>query len=218
MGKEINLLQHYPKTARKTNARAQEKTADVHRIARQFGKEYFDGDRLYGYGGYSYHPRFWERVIPDFVSYYHLSSSSRILDVGCGKGFMLYDVLRLVPGIAVCGVDISSYALATALPEVRPFLQKGSADSLPFPDKIFDLVISINTVHNLPLYECKRAIQELERVGRHAFLTVDAYRNEEEKKRMDAWNLTALTYMSTKEWKKVFAKVDYTGDYYWFFP
>lgn len=219
MGKEINLMVNYPKTKRNVEERSSEKTEEDRRIARLFGKEYFDGDRKYGYGGYSYHPRFWQPVVPTFQEYYKVTPQSKILDVGCGKGFMLYDFMQLIPGITVAGVDISEYAIENAKEEVKPFLKVADARDLPFEDKSFDLVISITTVHNLDREGCKRALQEIERVSRKdKFITVDAYRNEEEKKRMDKWNLTALTYMHIDEWKKFFDEVGYTGDYYWFIP
>jgi ubiquinone/menaquinone biosynthesis C-methylase UbiE len=216
---EVNLLKNYPHTQRNLTDRQARKSAEDIRIARQFAREYFDGDRRHGYGGYQYHPRFWRLVVPDFQRQYGLTAGSRVLDVGCAKGFMLYDFTRLIPGISVTGVDLSRYAIDNALEEVRPFLQRADARKLPFSDQSFDLVISINTIHNLPPEECKQALREIQRVTKkHAFLTVDAYRNDEEKERMTMWNLTALTYMHVEEWAALFQEVGYQGDYYWFIP
>ncbi len=216
---EINLLKNYPKSKRNLKIRASDKTPEIRRVARKFGKEFFDGDRMYGYGGYNYNPRFWRPVIPDFEKYYHLTNKSRVLDVGCGKGFMLHDFLKLIPGISVAGIDISLYAIRKAMVDVAPFLRVGNARKLPYKDRSFDLVISINTVHNLPLKECQAALREIMRVSKkYAFITVDAYRNKREKERMEAWNLTALTYMSVPQWKKLFDRVGYRGDYWWFIP
>ena len=215
---EIDLLVNYPKTKRKVEERGQEKTEEDRRIGRLFGQQYFDGDRRYGYGGYNYFPRFWQPVVPDFKKYYGLTDKSSILDVGCAKGFMLHDFSVLIPGIKVRGVDVSNYALDHALEDMKPFLSLANATKLPFADKSFDLVIAINTIHNLPLEECKLALKELQRVAKRAFLTVDAYRTDEEKIRMDAWNLTALTYMHVDQWKELFKEVGYTGDFYWFIP
>ena len=219
MGKEIDLMVNYPKAKRNLEQRAAEKTDGERSIARQFGKDFFDGDRRYGYGGYSYHSRFWEPVIPTFKEFYNLTAESRILDVGCGKGFMLYDFAQLIPEIMVAGIDISEYAIANAKEEVKPFVKVGDARELPFENNSFDLVISITTVHNLEREGCKKSLQELERVSSGGkFITVDAYFNDEEKKRMDMWNLTALTYMHTDEWKDFFEEAGYTGDYHWFIP
>jgi len=219
MGKEIDLMVNYPKAKRNLEQRAAEKTDGERSIARQFGKDFFDGDRRYGYGGYSYHSRFWEPVIPTFKEFYNLTAESRILDVGCGKGFMLYDFAQLIPEIMVAGIDISEYAIVNAKEEVKPFVKVGDARELPFENNSFDLVISITTVHNLEREGCKKSLQELERVSSGGkFITVDAYFNDEEKKRMDMWNLTALTYMHTDEWKEFFEEAGYTGDYHWFIP
>ena len=215
---EIDLLVNYPKTKRNVNERGMQKTEEDRLVGRQFGQEYFDGDRRFGYGGYNYQSRFWQPVVPTFAKHYNLSSISSVLDVGCAKGFMMHDFAQIIPGINLQGLDISEYAILHSLENMRPLICLGNAKELPFADKNFDLVISINTVHNLPPTECAQALREIQRVGRHAFITVDAYRTPEEKDRMDAWNLTALTYMHVDEWKALFKQVGYTGDYYWFIP
>jgi SAM-dependent methyltransferase len=214
---EINLLDHYPRARRPIDERAARITAADRAIARRFGPEFFDGDRLHGYGGYAYHPRFWTETVSRFRDHYRLAHDTAVLDVGCAKGFMLYDFMRLSPRLRVAGIDISPYACANAPPEVQPYLQVGDARALPYADRSFDLVVSINTVHNLALAECKQALREIQRVSRgHAFIVVDAWRTEEERRRMQAWNLTALTYMHARDWEHLFAEVGYTGDYYWF--
>ena len=214
---EINLLDHYPQSKRAIEERAKQITEEHRKIARKFDKEFFDGDRLSGYGGYSYHPRFWQETVKRFKEYYHLDKNSEILDVGCAKGFMLHDFKQLLPELTIAGIDISQYAIDNAIEDMRPYIQVGDASELPFPDNSFDLIISINTIHNLPLKQCKKAFQEIERVSRsHSFITVDAWRNEIEKERMLKWNLTAQTYMHVDEWKLLFEEVGYTGDYYWF--
>jgi len=219
MGKEIDLLINYPKAKRNVEERGASKSEEDRALARQFGKDFFDGDRKNGYGGFKYMPKFWQPVIPTFQDYWNLDSNSSLLDVGCAKGFMLYDLSLAIPNIKIAGIDISEYAISNAIEEVKPFLSVANAMSLPFDDNSFDVVISINTVHNLDREECAKALQEIERVSKgKSFITVDAYRNEEEKNRMFAWNLTAKTIMSVEEWKEFFDKIGYTGDYYWFIP
>ena len=214
---EINLMDKYPRSKRPIEERGKQITEEHRRIARKFGKEYFDGDRLSGYGGYTYHPRFWQEPVKRFRDFYHLDKNSAILDVGCGKGFMLHDFKQLIPELTIAGIDISQYAIENAIEDMRSYVQVGDASELPYPDKSFDLVISINTIHNLPLDRCKKALQEIKRVSRsHSFITVDAWRNDEEKERMLKWNLTAQTYMHVSDWKLLFKEAGYTGDYYWF--
>jgi len=213
---EVNLLDLYPRSKRPIDERGKLVTEEHRRIARQFGKDYFDGDRLYGYGGYSYNPRFWQATVKRFRDYYRLAEDASVLDVGCAKGYMLHDFKELMPKLKITGIDISEYGISHAIEDVKLYLRAGNAKKLPFKDKSFDLVICINTVHNLPLEECQQAIREIQRVGKHAFITMDAFRNEKERESMLKWNLTALTYMHVDDWKKLFAEAGYTGDYYWF--
>jgi len=219
MGKEIDLLANYPKAKRNVKARGLDKTEKDREIARRFGKEFFDGDRSHGYGGFSYNPRFWTPVIPTFKDYFSLSSNSSLLDIGCAKGFMLYDISKNIPGISISGIDVSEYAITNSIKDIKGNLQVADARNLPFDDKSFDVVISINTIHNLEIEDLTLALSEIERVSRgKSFITVDAYNSSEEKERMDAWNLTAKTIMSVDEWVTFFKDVGYTGDYYWFIP
>ena len=214
---EINLLDRYPRSKRPIEERGKLVTEEHQRIARHFGEEYFDGDRLFGYGGYSYHPRFWQATVKRFRDHYHLADDASVLDVGCAKGFMLHDFKELMPKLTMAGVDISEYAIGHAVEPVKPYLRVADAKKLPWDDNSFDLVISINTVHNLPSEQCKQALGEIQRVSRaHSFVTMDAWRTEEEHQRLLKWNLTALTYMHVEEWKRLFAEVGYIGDYYWF--
>jgi len=214
---EIDLMKYYPKSPKPLSSRIMVSDDDL-RIARQFGKEYFDGDRKYGYGGYYYNPRFWTETVKHIRDYYKLSPDGSILDVGCGKGFMLHDLKLLMPCTTITGVDISEYAYENAIDDIKPFMKVGDAKELPFADKSFDLVTAINTVHNLPVDECKQAIREIQRVSRiNAFIVVDAWRNEEERERHFKWVVTCVTAMHVDEWKNLFTEVGYTGDFFWTF-
>ena len=219
MGIEINLMENYPRTKRNIDERGKTKTEENRGIARQFGKEFFDGSRDHGYGGFNYNPKYWQPVIPDFQRYYNLTKNSTVLDIGCAKGFMLYDMTQLIPGIDVKGVDVSEYAIENAMENVKPHCQVACATHLPFEDKSFDLVVSITTLHNLERDDLAKALQEIERVTqKNSFITLDAYHDDEEKIRMEQWNLTAKTVLHVDEWKQFFKEVGYTGDYYWFIP
>lgn len=219
MGKEIDLLVNYPKPNRDVTGRAQSKSEDDRALARKFGKEFFDGDRSHGYGGFSYNPRFWEPVVPTFQSHWNIVPGNSLLDIGCAKGFMMYDFHRLIPDIKVEGIDISDYAIENGMEDMKPFMQVASADDLPYEDNSFDYAISITTLHNFDDDNLIKALKEIERVSKKgSFITVDAYTNDEEKERMYAWNLTAKTILHVDEWKLLFEEAGYTGDYYWFMP
>ncbi len=219
MGQEIDLLVNYPRTKRNVDERGATKTEADREVARRFGREFFDGDRRHGYGGFSYMPRFWQPVIPTLRRHFGLTAKDSVLDVGCAKGFMLHDMVQLITGITVKGVDVSRYAIENAIEDMKPHVQVADARVLPFGDKSFDVVIAINTIHNLDRPDCARALREIERVSRRgSYVTVDAYCSEEEKQRMFAWNLTAKTIMHVDEWKAFFAEAGYSGDYFWFVP
>ena len=211
---ELNLLDSLPQTKRQP--RQGVATQADRDIACRFGMEYFDGPRTQGYGGYVYDGR-WKSVATRLREHYGLSESASILDIGCAKGFLLHDLKELMPKASVAGIDISTYAYERAMESVRPFIRVGNAKELPWPDHSFDLVLAINTIHNLDLRECRQALREIQRVSRkYAYVVVDAYRTEEQRQRLLDWILTAKTFMHVDEWKRFFSEVGYTGDYYWF--
>jgi ubiquinone/menaquinone biosynthesis C-methylase UbiE len=213
----INLMDQYPRSKRPIQDRGNAISEEHRAIARRFDEEFFDGDRLYGYGGYHYHPRFWQETVKRFSEHYQLTPDASILDIGCGKGFMLHDFQELMPQARLSGIDISKYAIANAMNSIRNKLQVADAMHLPFPDHSFDLVISINSIHNLDREGCILALHEIQRVTRsNAFITVDAWRNEQEKVNLLKWILTAKTFMHIDDWATLFTEAGYTGDYYWF--
>ncbi len=187
--------------------------AECAEVAIQYGREYWDSDRKYGYGGFYYDGR-WRTVAEDIVKYYGLQPGASILDVGCGKGFLLYEFTQVLAGAQVAGIDISRYAIDNAKEEVKPFLQVGNAAKLPFNDHSFDFVVSINTLHNLYIYDLWQALQEIERVARGPkYVTIEAYRDEREKVNLMYWQLTCRAFHTPAEWDWMFNQTGYTGDY-----
>ena len=214
----FNLLKFYPKSNRPIDERGNNVTEEDRAIARKFDKEYFDGERLTGYGGYKYNPKFWKKTAEFIVDHYNLTNNSKILDIGCAKGFLMYELLLILPEAEILGIDISAYSKLNSLEVVKKNIFVGNANNLPFKSKYFDLVLSINTLHSLPLIDCKQAFREIIRVTKNnSFVMNDAWRNNDEKESMLKWNLTGLTYMSCKDWIKLFSELKYEGDYYWFF-
>lgn len=187
--------------------------AESSAIAKQYGKDYWDGDRKFGYGGYKYDGR-WLPLAQTIAKHYGLKAGDRILDVGCGKGFMLHEFTRAVPGAQVAGLDISAYAISNAKEEVKPFLTQGTAAKLPYPDKSFDFVYSNGTLHNLHAADLHAAIKEIERVGKkHKYICVESYRNEEEKANLLYWQLTCASFYTPADWAWIYGQCGYTGDY-----
>ena len=214
MNKEVNLLARYPKARRNVKARLGNKEEN-RRIALQFGKEYFDGTREQGYGGYRYDGR-WLPIAEDMVRHFGLKAGDRILDVGCGKGFLVKDLMKACPGLEAFGIDISEYAVMNCEPEVVGRLHVGNAIQLPFPDNSFKAVVSINTIHNLERSGCIRALREMQRLAPgFGYVQVDAYRSPEERQIFEDWMLTARTYGTPADWRQILREAGYTGDHFW---
>jgi SAM-dependent methyltransferase len=185
--------------------------------AKEYEADYWDGDRRFGYGGYRYDGR-WKPVAQRLIAHYGLTGASRILDLGCGKAHLLHELKLLLPGAEVLGLDISAHGLATAPEAIRPFLRQGRAqDPLPFPDKHFDLVLSLGCVFNLEIDDLAKALGEIERVGRRAYVMVESYRNDRELFNLQCWALTCESFFSEREWIWLFGHFGYTGDFEFIF-
>ena len=242
--REFNLLEKSHPQSTKRKVEPGWRTTENKIIAKRYDREFFDGDRINGYGGYTYDGR-WRHVVEAMKEHYNINSESAILDIGCAKGFLLFDLQDMIPGIKVAGLDVSEYAINKAMDgyvkylidkqglseeeakkkeeearkKVLPHMTIGDCEKLPWPDNSFDVVLAINTIHNLPIERCRTAIKEIMRVCKpqgHKFISVDAYSNEEQKQRMECWVLTAETVMSVDEWIKFYEESGYDGDYYWF--
>jgi ubiquinone/menaquinone biosynthesis C-methylase UbiE len=209
----VDLMYKYPVTKNRLNERVNPTQQDK-LIAKKFGKEFFDGDRKHGYGGFNYDPKFWTETIKLFIEKYNLNEKSSVLDVGCGKGYMLVDLLKAIPNLRIAGIDISEYAIKNSHELVKNKLQVGNCLDLPFTDNSFDLVISINTIHNLDEAGCIKALQEIERVKRnHSYVVVDGWNSPGEEADLKSWVLTAVTILKASEWELLFEKAGYNGDY-----
>lgn len=187
--------------------------AECAEVAGKWGVDYWDGERRFGYGGMRYDGR-WRPVAQALADHYHLMAGQRVLDIGCGKAFLLYELTQVVPGLEVAGIDISEYGIANAKEEVRPHLQVGNCVQLPYPDRSFDLVLSLNVFHNLFSPELKAALGEMQRVSRgRGYCCVESYRNEREKANLLYWQLTCRQFATPAEWVWFFGEYGYTGDH-----
>ncbi len=211
---ELNFLEKYQKSTERNYVERviSHDKAECATVAGHWGRDYWDGERQYGYGGYTYDGR-WLPIAEDIAAHYELKPGDRILDIGCGKAFLLYEFTCAVPGIEVTGIDVSSYGIANSKEEVRGNLREGAAQNLPWADNSFDFVYSINTFHNLGLPDLKQAVMEMERVSKgSSWLCVESYRNEREKMNLLYWQLTCQSFHNTNAWKWLLAEWGFSGD------
>ena len=212
---EINFLTKYQKATKRDYIKRvlDGDKAACAKVAKKWGKDYWDGNRKYGYGGYHYDGR-WRPIAEDMVKHFDLKSGDKVLDIGCGKAFLLYELTQVVQGIEIHGLDISKYGIAHSKEEIRKHLKLGDCTSLPWKDNSFDFVYSINTFHNLEVFGLEKAIKEMQRVSKSkAWLCVESYRNEIEKANLLYWQITCMSFYNTEEWRWLFEEWSYQGDY-----
>ena len=213
---EINFMESLHKNTKRdyTERIVKYDKAECAELACKYGMEYWDGARQYGYGGYKYMDGYWKPVAEAMIKYYNLPDNAKILDIGCGKGFLLYELSRLLPNAQVFGIDKSAYAVENAKEEVKANIKLGNATSLPYIDNSFDFVYALGCMHNLYNFELMDAMKEMERVGKqHKYTMQESYRNETERINMCNWQLTQHSFYSTEEWVWFFKMAGYTGDY-----
>ena len=161
------------------------------------------------------HPK-WIRhqIILQLVEEFIPLRDSLILDVGCGKGYLLHEMKLLLPDLTISGFDISNHGIATAKQEVKEqlFIHRAQ-DSFPFQKDEFDLAISLGCLHNLRIFELEIALKEMERVASNGYLMLESYRNEQEQFNLQCWALTCESFFDTKEWTWLFEHLGYKGDY-----
>ena len=215
MGRLLNIVTPLHKmTARKYIDRMVDEKVHCMLKAKEYESDYWDGDRRYGYGGYKYMEGRWKPVAEALIETYNLTNESKVLDVGCGKAFLLYEVKLLLPGIELIGFDISVHGLSDAKDEIRDNLFRYRAqDRYPYGDNHFDLVISLGCIHNLRIFELETTVKEIERVGKNKYVMVESYRNEQEQFNLQCWALTAESFFDTAEWIWLYNHFGYSGDY-----
>ena len=214
MGKLLDLVTHlHKKTQRSYIDRMVDDKVHCMLKAKEYEFDYWDGDRRYGYGGYKYDGR-WKEVAEKFIEIYNLQSNVKILDIGCGKAFLLYELNQLLPDAEIHGFDISNYGISVAPETIKEHLFLHSAqDKLPYENQYFDLVLSLGCFHNLRIFEIQTAISEMERVGKNKYIMLESYRNEQEQFNLQCWALTCESFFDKAEWIWLYDHFGYTGDY-----
>ncbi|HJJ42270.1 MAG TPA: class I SAM-dependent methyltransferase [Methanocorpusculum sp.] len=216
MGELVNFITPlHKKTKRDCLARMVDDKVACMVKAKEYEYDYWDGDRRYGYGGYTYRPGYWKPVAEKLIERYHLGPKSKVLDVGCGKGYLLYELQLLIPDLEITGFDISKHGLSCSHPDFKGHLFNHRAEDIPYPfkDKEFDLVISLTCLHNLRIFDLQKALSEIMRVGKQQYVAVESYRNEQEMFNLECWALTAESLFDFDEWVWLYKHFGYTGDY-----
>jgi ubiquinone/menaquinone biosynthesis C-methylase UbiE len=215
VNKEIKLVTNlHLKTKRKYLERMMDNKIKCMIEAKKYKKNYWDGDRKFGYGGYKYIPGRWEGVAKKLIKKFKLNSSSKILDVGCGKAFLLYEIKKIIPNIKIFGFDVSKYAikLAPKILKKNIFIHRAE-EKYPYKKNYFDLVISLGCLHNLSIFNLKKALKEISRVGKNKYIMVESYKNNKQLFNLQCWALTCDSFFSQKEWKWIFKEFSYNGFY-----
>ncbi len=183
-------------------------------IAKKYSFDYWDGNRKYGYGGYKYIPGRWKKAAHKIIKDYSLKDGSKILDIGCGKGYLLYEIFLINPNIELYGFDISSHGIRSVPKEIKKNIIKHNIKKkFPYSSKKFDLAISLGTLHNLNLIELKTSITEINRVSKKNYVMVESYRNNLELFNLQCWALTCDSFFTPNEWKWIFKLYGYNGDF-----
>ena len=215
MGKLVNYVtQLHQSTSRNYIDRMMDDKVHCMKMAKEYEADYWDGDRRFGYGGYKYLAGRWKPVAQALIKNYNLSNESSVLDIGCGKGYLLYEMKLLLPNLRISGFDISNHGIATAKQEVKEqlFIHRAQ-DPFPFHKNEFDLAISLGCLHNLRIFELEIALKEMERVASNGYLMLESYRNEQEQFNLQCWALTCESFFDTKEWVWLYEYFGYKGDY-----
>ena len=211
--KIVNFItKNHLKTKRNYIGRMKNNKVEAMKIARKYDFDYWDGNRRYGYGGYNYIDGYWTSTAKKIIKFYNLNNNSSILDIGCGKGFLLFEIKKLLPGISVKGIDISRYSIKNAKNEIKSSLMVSDVRRYKIKKK-FDLIISINCLHNLQIFELTNVIKKIVKNSRKSYIAIEGYKNIEELFNLQCWALTANTFFSKKEWQWFFKKNNYKGEF-----
>ena len=212
---EIKLVTSlHKKTKRNYLERMNNQKIKCMKIAKKYEYDYWDGKRKYGYGGYKYIPGRWTNVAKKIIKKYKLSNQSKILDIGCGKAHLLFEIKKLLPKIKMVGIDRSKHGLRNAPTEIKPnLIQYNINKGLPFKKNSFDLVITLACLHNLEINKLIKILKQIQNISKKKYIMVESYRNEKELFNLQCWALTCESFFSKEEWKYLFNSTGYDGDY-----
>ena len=211
MGRHIDIG-YFKKPIKIRSKVAKERTVINKMYAWELGKEYYDGSRLNGYGGFKYDGR-WLKLLPKLIKRYNLNKKSKVLDLGCKKGFLLKDLNILIPGVTSYGIENHPYALKKAV-KCNSKLIQSEYYNLPFKNKYFDFTIAFNSLYMQNLGDVIKSLKEIERVSKNSYVILASGENDYERNKFYKWTLIGTTILLKKEWKTLFKTINFSGDYY----
>ena len=207
------ITSNHKKTSRNYLARMKNNKPEIMKISKKYNFHYWDGNRKFGYGGYKYDGR-WKLIAKKIIKKYKLNKNSRILDVGCGKGFLVYELTKLLNSKNIYGIDISRYSINKSPKIIRKNLSvKDCRKGLNYKKKYFDLILSINLIYNFSIYEIKNFLRNIVKISKKSYISTESYRNERELFNLQCWALTAESFFSEKEWNWIFKSYGYNRDF-----
>ena len=210
--RKFNLLSEYSKSQTIRYVSANLRKIEHRIVASYKNKEFYDGDRNYGYGGFKYDGR-WLKLLPKIIKKYKLTKKSKVLDLGCKKGFLLKDLNILIPGIKSYGIENHSYALKKAV-KCKSKLIKSEYYNMPFKNKYFDFVIAFNSLYMQNLGDVIKSLKEIKRISKKSYIVLASGENDQERNKFYRWTLIGTSILLKKEWKTLFKKIKFKGDYY----
>lgn len=211
MGKHIDI--GYFNNKLKIRSKVANKRSIINKIeAWELGREYYDGKRINGYGGFKYDGR-WLKLLPKIIKKYKLNKNSKFLDIGCKKGFLLKDLNSLVPGIKSYGLENHEYPLKK-IKKLKSKIIMSDYYNLPYKDKYFDFVIAFNSIYMQSLGDVIKTLKEINRVSKNSYIVLASGEDEKEIQKFYKWTLIGTTIQLKKDWIKLFKKIGYKGDYY----
>ena len=211
MGRFLDIG-YFKKAVKVRSKYAKTRTVINKMYAWELGKEYYDGKRINGYGGFKYDGR-WKTMLPRIIKRYKLTKKSKVLDLGCKKGFLLKDLNILIPGIKSYGIENHTYAIKKAV-KCKSKLILSDYYKIPFKNKYFDFVIAFNSLYMQNLGDVIKSLKEIKRVSKKSYIVLASGENDLERNKFYRWTLIGTSILLKKEWKTLFKKIKFKGDYY----
>ena len=214
--KKISLFENYSKNInqRLLYRNARELISNKY-IASLKGKDFYDGHRDQGMGGYKYDKR-WSNVAFKLVEFFKLDNNSKILLVNAAKGYLLYELKKILPKAEIYGLEESKYAISKSKKEIKKYMMFHEGYKISFKNNYFDFIFAPGYIYEFSLKDIIKSLQELKRVSlnkKNIYITLGSYFNMSSFNKMKHWSLLGTTILKENEWEYILKKLNYKGYY-----